>query len=289
MLEKKKSLRELTSIRIGGIARLLATPTNIQELKEYIKIARDMDVFVIGRGSNTIMGDFDGIVIRTSRFQELSVKEMRNTFCIYAGAGISLMTLVRIANELNLEGIYKLDGFPASVGGAVSMNAGAFGCEFSEFIKSVDFIGWDGELHRINKEELSFSYRNSQFPELGLVIGVSLEFKKANTSVAQESLKIKTKRLSSQPRGVLTCGSTFKNPPGDFAGRLLELSGLKGFKLGNVGFSSKHANFLINFGNASFSEASEIIVLAREKVFENFNVLLEEEVKLIASNSNSRW
>ncbi|MCS7083608.1 MAG: UDP-N-acetylenolpyruvoylglucosamine reductase, partial [Aquificaceae bacterium] len=162
-------------------------------------------------------------------------------------------------------------------------------CEFSEFIKSVDFIGWDGELHRINKEELSFSYRNSQFPELGLVIGVSLEFKKANTSVAQESLKIKTKRLSSQPRGVLTCGSTFKNPPGDFAGRLLELSGLKGFKLGNVGFSSKHANFLINFGNASFSEASEIIVLAREKVFENFNVLLEEEVKLIASNSNSRW
>lgn len=289
MLEKKKSLRELTSIRIGGIAKLLATPTNTQELKECINIAKDMDVFVIGRGSNTIMGDFDGIVIRTSRFQELSVKQAESTVYVYAGAGVSLTALARIGSELNLEGIYKLDGFPASVGGAVAMNAGAFGCEFSEFITSVDFIDWEGKLHRINRDELSFSYRNSQFPGLGLVIGVNLEFKKSNTSIAQESLKIKTKRLSSQPRGVLTCGSTFKNPPGDFAGRLLELSGFKGFRLGNVGFSSKHANFLINFGNASFDEAIELISLAREKVFENFNLLLEEEVKLIASNSNSRW
>ncbi|MEN3033824.1 MAG: UDP-N-acetylmuramate dehydrogenase [Aquificaceae bacterium] len=289
MLEHNKSLKELTTIKIGGIAKIVATPENTEELKSFLKTTKNTEeIFVLGRGSNTIMGDFDGIVIRTSKLKDLSIKEKDTSVFIYAQAGVSLMTLTKIALELNLEGLYRLDGFPASVGGAVAMNAGAFGSEFSHFINYVDFIDWEGSLHRVDVKELKFSYRSSPFPELGIVLGAGLELKKSDKSVLEEYLNLKKKRHFSQPRGVLTSGSTFKNPPGDFAGRLLEMNGLKGFKLGNLGFSNVHANFLINFGNATFNEAVEIISLARERVFSGSGIILEEEVKLVASGSNSR-
>jgi len=175
------------------------------------------------------------------------------------------------------------------VGGAVSMNAGAFGVETSDFLKEVYFLSWDGELVKAQKEELEFSYRKSPFPQLGIVYKVVFEFEFSKEPIREDYARIRQIRKEKQPINLPTSGSTFKNPKGDYAGRLLEKVGLKGFRLKELAFSEKHANFLVNLGNANFSEVRDLIDLAKERVFNAFGVILEEEVKLIENSSLDGW
>lgn len=285
------SLSQLTTIKIGGKAKYFVEPENLNELKEVIKFSKsyDIPVYILGNGSNTIFGNVNGIVVSLRKLRGMKVLEKNGNFLIETLCGEPLKEIIKFALKENLKGIYKLLGFPASVGGAVSMNAGAFGTDVSEYIKEVYFIDWEGNLNKLKKEEIKFSYRGSPFPKIGIVYKVIFELKKESFPVIEEYKKIRKIRTENQPINLPTSGSTFKNPEGNYAGKLLEECGLKGFKLKNVGFSEKHANFLINYGGGTFEEVKEIISIAKEKVKEEKGINLEEEVKLIESSSSDGW
>ncbi|GAB6065164.1 UDP-N-acetylmuramate dehydrogenase [Aquifex pyrophilus] len=284
-------LRDLTTIKVGGKALYYVEPRTLKEIKDAINFSKikELPLFILGNGSNTIFGDIRGVVLSTPRLKGMKVRKEGDTFFIEVLCGTPLKEIIRISLSENLEGIYRLLGFPASVGGAVSMNAGAFGVEISDFLEEVYVLNWEGELIRYKKEEINFSYRSSPFPKEGIVFKAVFRLKKSEKNVKEEYTRIREERRKKQPVNLPTSGSTFKNPKGSYAGKLLEESGLKGFKLKNAGFSEKHANFLINYGNASFSEIRELIDIAKEKVYENCGINLVEEVKLVESSGNNGW
>ena len=291
LLEKNFPLRNLTSIKIGGRALYYAEPKDLKELKEVIKLSqvRDIPLFILGNGSNTILGDIKGLVLHTKNLSGLSVQQKNGKLRVEALSGTPLKEIIKLAVKENLKGVYKLLGFPASVGGAVSMNAGAFGVEISDFLKEVYFLSWEGEIIKASRKELEFSYRKSPFPKLGIIYKAVFEFERSCEPILSDYNRIRKVRKEKQPINLPTSGSTFKNPEGDYAGRLLEKAGLKGFRLKELAFSEKHANFLVNLGNASFSEARDLINLAKEKVYDAFGVILKEEVKLIESSRSDGW
>jgi UDP-N-acetylmuramate dehydrogenase len=175
-LEKEISLSKYTTIGIGGLAKYMAFPENAKQVKECLKIAQweDIPLFVLGRGANTIFGDFEGIVINTKMLRDLKIKEQDGGLEIVAQAGVPLNTLVELGVKENLEGIYRLVGFPATVGGAIAMNAGAFGYEISQHLKAVKFLSYEGEEILLKREDLSFSYRSSPFPSMGIILEADL-------------------------------------------------------------------------------------------------------------------
>ncbi|MFN3870096.1 MAG: UDP-N-acetylmuramate dehydrogenase [Aquificaceae bacterium] len=292
LILKKVNLAPFTTIRIGGVAEYFCQPKSLEELKQalFFALERSLPIFVLGKGSNTIFGDFEGLVLSMKGFQGFEVKRVKeDRFLIYAEAGVSLLRLVSLSVEESLEGFYRLVGFPATVGGAVAMNAGAFGYETSQNLKEVVFLDWEGRLNRVKKQELSFSYRYSPFPKLGIVVGALFELQRASYEVRDEYREIREKRLAKQPINLPTCGSTFKNPKGYYAGKLLEEVGMKGYRIGDVAFSEKHANFLINFGKGSFIDALKIINEAKLRVFERFGLSLEEEVRIVESSRAYGW
>ncbi len=290
-LEKEIALSKYTTIGIGGVAKYMAFPENTKQVRECLKIAQweDIPLFVLGRGANTIFGDFEGIVINTKMLRDLKIRERDGGLEITAQAGVPLNTLVELGVRENLEGIYRLVGFPATVGGAIAMNAGAFGYEISQHLKAVKFLSYEGEEILLKREELNFSYRSSPFPSMGIILESVFFFPKLNYGVYEEYERIKSKRKESQPIQMPTAGSTFKNPSTDSAGRLLEKVGMKGYRVGQVAFSEKHANFLINLGGAVFEDVVKIINHAKRKVFEEFGIELEEEVRLVESSSANGW
>ncbi|MDW8066848.1 MAG: UDP-N-acetylmuramate dehydrogenase [Aquificaceae bacterium] len=281
------NLSSLTTIRIGGIAKYFFEPRNVQELKHALHFAKDnnLEVFFLGRGANTIFGDFDGFVISTRRIRGLRVSRKGNNFLIEAMAGEPLSEIVNLAIKENLEDLYKLAGFPATVGGAVAMNAGAFGYEISRHLSEVTLVSWDGEIYKLSKSEMKFSYRSSPFPEIGMVFSAVFEVPVASRNIREEHRRILNTRKEKQPINMPTCGSTFKNPSGNYAGRLLERVGMKGYRVGDVAFSDLHANFLVNLGNGTFSQVLKIIEGAKRRVFEEFGIVLEEEVRIVESGS----
>lgn len=281
------NLSHFTTIKVGGIASFFCEVRTEEELKYAINFAQDkaLEIFPLGRGANTIFGNFDGLVISMKGFKTLQLKREDYSFYIKAQAGVSLSDLVNLSLKENLEGLYKLGGFPATVGGAVAMNAGAFGYEISKHLIEVSFMDWEGRVCRARKDELSFSYRHSPFPELGLVLSATFRVPVVKADVKGEYELIREKRKKTQPVNMPTSGSTFKNPQGDYAGRLLEKVGMKGFRIGNIAFSDLHANFLVNLGGGTYEEVVRIINEAKRRVFEEFGIVLEEEVRLVESGS----
>lgn len=280
------NLSPFTTIRIGGIASYFFEPKSLEELKYSLlfSLEKAIPIFVLGRGSNTIFGNFHGLVLSMRAFDGVKVIQRGEKGIIIAQAGVKLSKLISLSVRENWEGLYRLVGFPATVGGAVAMNAGAFGYEISQNLREVVFINWEGRIERAKREDLEFSYRSSPFPKLGIVLSALFEVSRARERVREEYKRIKDIRLSKQPINMPTCGSTFKNPAGDYAGRLLEKVGMKGYRIGDVAFSEKHANFLVNLGRGSYEEVIKIIQEAKRRVFESFGIKLEEEVKLIESS-----
>ena len=284
-------LANLTSIRIGGRASYFSEPSNVEDLARLIKFSRDKDVplFVLGGGSNTIFGEVKGLVISLRRLRGMRVEERNGKVIIEVLAGTPLKEIVSFAVKNDLEGIYRLMGFPATVGGAVAMNAGSFGSEMKDFIEEVSFLDWEGSLVVKKREEMEFSYRRSPFPKEGIVVSCKLLLKKSEVPVKEEFERIRIKRKNSQPINLPTSGSTFKNPYPKFAGELLEKVGMKGFGKGGVSFSEKHANFLVNLGGGRFEEVRSLIEEAKRRVFDEFGVKLEEEVKLVEDCGSDGW
>jgi UDP-N-acetylmuramate dehydrogenase len=276
------SLRDKTTFRIGGAAAWYVEPESVEALAAAIRIARgkNLPVLVIGKGSNLLVSDagWPGLVINLSRgFQSLTWDGSE----VRAQSGVMLDTMVRESIDRGFSGLEELSGIPGTVGGAVIMNAGAFSTCIADTLVAAEYLDSDTLLvSTLPVDKLGLGYRTSALKNKNAII-LSARFR-FNAGDLQKSLsrraEILEKRRAKQPLDLPNCGSVFKRPPGNYAGTLIEKTGLKGYRYGNVSISSKHANFIVNHGNGTAAEVRRLIVLAQKKVYEQEGILLEPEV-----------
>ena len=277
---KNESMKLHTSFKIGGEADLFVTVHTEKELREVIIKAKSLGIpyFVLGKGSNLLVSDkgIEGIVINLSFLDSISV----DGECIKAGAGATLAAVCNVALEHSLSGLEFAFGIPGSVGGAIYMNAGAYGGEMSHTVVSAEYITDDGEIKTVSIEDMELGYRTSIFKKGGMIV-TSVTFKLESSDNAEIKAKMCDfieRRKSKQPLEYPSAGSTFKRPEGYFAGALIEKNGLKGRSVGAAQVSEKHAGFVINTGEATCSEVLKLIDEIKKTVKDADNVELETEV-----------
>ncbi len=282
-IKYNEPMKNHTTFRGGGFADILAQPKSTKELTALIEAARseNIPVTIIGNGSNLLVTDkgIRGLVIKIAKeFSDISV----DGDVITAQSGALLSRIASIAYENSLSGFEFASGIPGTIGGAVYMNAGAYGGEIKDVLESCEYLE-NGEIKIARIDELELSYRRSKFSEKGgIITGVSLRLKKSDKSeILAKMQDYKTRRVTKQPLEYASAGSTFKRPAGYFAGALIEGAGLKGLSVGDAEVSKKHAGFIINKGNATAGDIIELIELVRKKVYESSGVMLEPEVKII--------
>jgi UDP-N-acetylmuramate dehydrogenase len=274
-------LSRFTTFRIGGPADYYLEPKDRDDLLKLIKYLKEINYpyIIIGNGSNILISD-DGIrgAAINLEFGFTKIEVMKNK--VFAEAGIRLSKLVDVCIEHSLVGIENLAGIPGTLGGAILMNAGAYGGEISDYIKVVEVL--DGtEIKFLKKEECGFSYRKSNL-EGKIILSAEFELPFGDKTKAKERRKeLLLKRNQSQPVELPNAGSIFKNPSGDYAARLIEQAGLKGLTIGGAKVSEKHANFIVNFNNASANDVLELMKIIRQTVFQKFGIMLEPEIKMI--------
>lgn len=273
-----------TSFRIGGPADYLIRPRSSDELKLALDILRESNIpwQVIGNGSNLLVCDagISGAVIEIAdRFSLLCVDGHH----INAQSGALLSAVANLALNASLTGFEFAGGIPGTLGGAVVMNAGAYGGEMKDVIESVTVLTPDGDVITLDNKELALGYRHSIIPEKNyIVLGVRLCLKPGDREIILETTRDLTERRTSrQPLHLPSAGSTFKRPPGYFAGQLIEDSGLKGVRYGDAQVSEKHCGFVVNVGSASCHEVFTLIQLVRRVVQNRCGVNLEPEVRLV--------
>lgn len=281
---RNEILSKYTSFRIGGIADAAIKPNSVECAVQTIKYCTENDIpyYLLGRGSNVLISDngLRGLVIIISdAFSGISADGER----LICDAGASLHKICIAAKELSLTGLEFAYGIPGTVGGAIYMNAGAYGGEMKDVVEYCDFLDESGNVRRLPAEELELSYRHSFFTNKRCVIlRAALKLKKGDRDVIAERMsELIGKRRNSQPLDYPSAGSTFKRPEGDFAARLIEASGLKGYSCGGAEVSAKHSGFVINKGNASFSDVISVINGVKEKVYSDSGVMLECEVLIL--------
>lgn len=281
-------LSKHTTYGIGGPAEIMVFPENKTDLIQIIRTARKMNqpVSILGSGSNILISDngIKGVVI--SLKNTLKLIEIENQK-LYAECGSMLGRIVKQAVKHNLIGLENLNGVPGTLGGALVMNAGAWGGEISENLIQVELIDEDGKLRYLQKNEINFSYRQSSFNKKDILLSAEFLLKKADKEIINKNfVEAQTGRKSTQPLNKRSAGSLFKNPKGHSAGKLIDEAGLKGFSVGQAKISDKHANFFINEGNASSRDMLQLIKKAHQTVKEKFNINLELEVKLMGFNKS---
>lgn len=287
MIEKAEniSLKEFTTIKIGGTARHVFFPKDEEEVRRLILMAKDegKQIFPLGLGSNVIFSDrvHDHIFISTKNLKQYAIRQVDDEFYIDMLAGVSFKTIVQIVKKYNLEGFENLSGIPATIGGAVCMNAGAYGSEIMDIVEKVFWFDERGDLIEFFNEDIIRSYRYSQFQEGGFIYRVIIKLKKTKKNIKEVIKQHLLDRNRKQPLDLPTSGSTYKNPLPFFAGKLLEEAGFKGKRIGDIGFSSKHANFLVNYGEAKFKDLLKLLNQAEDEVFKNTGIKLEREVKIV--------
>ncbi len=285
-------MAKYTSMRIGGPADVFVLPANLQDLQIILKHRGNCPVWTLGEGTNLLVGDrgIRGIVVSLKNcFKSIKrpvfykTPEGKERAVIQVDAGVKLSYLAKYAARYGLKGIESLVGIPGSVGGAVVMNAGAEGTEIGQVLRSVKRIDLDGEIKTFDKDEIKFTYRKTIFPsEEGIVISAELDLEKGETSEVHRKMDAHlSRRSSTQPLTMPNSGSIFKNPEGDSAGRLIESSGLKGCGMGGAGVSIKHANFIVNKGNASAKDVIKLIEHIQTVVEEKTGTKLEQEIIFI--------
>ncbi len=277
-------LASLTTFKIGGSADLFVVPKNLMELLSVLQILKDNDVpyFLLGAGSNLLIGDrgIRGAVISLGEgFDYAHAKGD----VILAGAGVSLAALSAEAKNAELTGIEFASGIPGSLGGAIYMNAGAYGGEMKDVICEVSYIDEDGSVVTVSCDECKFGYRESIFSgSKKIIISAKLTLKKGNKEEILATMRdLNARRKEKQPLEYPSAGSTFRRPEGHFAGALIEQAGLKGTRIGGAEVSQKHAGFVINTGNATAQDVLDLIAHIQKVVFEKYGVMLQPEVKII--------
>ncbi|MEE9166776.1 MAG: UDP-N-acetylmuramate dehydrogenase [Candidatus Neomarinimicrobiota bacterium] len=273
-----------TSYGIGGSARGFFYPVDENDLKSILKAAwqQNIKIYIIGSGSNLLVSDtgFDGIVISLSKhFRSMTVKETH----VFAQSGTMMGHFVKECLRENLTGVESLIGVPGTLGGAVRMNAGAYGHEISNFLKSLSVMTLSGEQRDYERHEVEFSYRSSSLSDDQVILAATFEMEKGEPEKIR-SLKAKASqsRKATQPLRFRSAGSVFKNPPNAKpAGYLIERAGLKGTKRGAAEISPKHGNFFLNHGGSTAEDIAWLIRLARKTVQKKLGVDLELEIKTL--------
>ena len=283
-LKLQEPMKEHTTFRVGGPADLFLMPKNAEELKESIEILKKYDVpmMVIGNGSNLLVRDkgIRGAVIQVyNRMAEITV----DGEIIEAQGGALLSAVAAKAADASLTGLEFASGIPGSIGGAVVMNAGAYGGEMKDVLVSVDVLTKELEVKTIPAEELELGYRHSIVPEAGyIVLGAKLKLKKGeDAAIRGRMAELAEQRREKQPLQYPSAGSTFKRPEGYFAGKLVQDAGLKGKTIGGAQVSEKHSGFLINIGGATAQDILDLIAFCQKEVQTQFGVALETEVKIV--------
>lgn len=279
--ERDFSLAEKTTMKIGGACDFYAEPNSEACLVGLVNLCREsaLPYFILGRGSNLLVKRFGGVVIATSALEEISFDGNSVT----AGAGKALSAVCLAALEKSLSGMECLYGIPGSVGGALFMNAGAYGGEMKDIVKTARCLNERGEIVTIPAAEMKLSYRHSAFSENGFVIlSVTMELAPGDkTAIKSRMDELMQKRRDKQPLEFPSCGSTFKRPEGYFAAALIEECGLKGFSIGGAQVSEKHSGFVINKGGASFEDVIALVEHIKGVVREQKNVELECEMLIV--------
>ena len=285
-IKLNEKLSEYTTFKVGGPCDIMVFPESELEFATVIKesINSNVPYFILGLGSNLIIkeGGIRGIVINMTKFNNIYVDGKTIT----AEAGAKLCDVSKVACHNSLYGFEFACGIPGTVGGAVSMNAGAYGGEMSEVIESIKVIDTNGEVLELSKDEIDFGYRKTVIFRMNYVViscKISLEVgDKNNISSAIEDFTYK--RNSKQPLEYPSAGSIFKRPEGYFTGKLIEDCGLRGYIHKNVMISNKHCGFIVSRGNTNANEILELIDIIKQKVHDKFSVELELEVKIVGED-----
>lgn len=282
--KENEVLASYTTIRIGGPCLRMVFPKNVDELTDLLIFLEkeDFSYFILGGGSNLLVGDkgFEGVVINLRKLEGIEiVKREENKLQLKVLAGTSINKLVGFAFKEGFSGIEFLVGVPATLGGAIKMNAGAFNLSISTVVKKIELYK-NGEIKAINASSDLWGYR--WFKEKGVILSAELEFlKEEKEKIWFRMQSFIEKRKQTQPFLEKTFGSVFKNPPCCYAGWFIEACGLKGFRVGQAKISEKHANFIVNLGGAKAEEVIKLIQKAQEEVYSKFQTFLEPEVKFL--------
>jgi len=280
-------MQKHTSFRVGGPADIFVVPSNVDELKSLIRLVKNENIpmFVLGNGSNLVVrdGGIRGIVINIlDNFNSIQIKDD----IIEAETGVLLSKLSHTAMKNSLSGLEFSSGIPGTLGGAVVMNAGAYGEQISDLVISSDYIDLDGNIHTLEGGAQDFGYRKSFYSKKNLIVlkAVMKLIPSNMNDIKEKMTSLLLQRNEKQPLSFPSAGSIFKRPEGYFAGKLIEDAGLKGYIHGGAQISDKHTGFIVNRGKARAAEIIHLIEYAKEIVKIKFGVELETEVKIVGED-----
>jgi len=274
-----------TTLAVGGAARWFFRPTDRAAVIEAMRLSpENMRILPLGRGSNMLIQDtgYDGLVIDLS---DLNSTEF-DGFTVRAEAGARMGRLARQCADHGLSGCEFMATVPGDVGGGVAMNAGCFAQQVSDCLTAIEVLLPNGDVQSIKAEALNFSYRHTDLPAGSIVLSASFTLRPDSPEQIRERMRtMRSRRSATQPLAQPNCGSVFKNPDGDHAARLIEATGLKGFSIGGARISDKHANFIVNEGDASSADILALIERAQLLVKEQTGIELEPEVRMISDSA----
>ena len=277
-----ESMAKHTSWGIGGCADLFYSPKSREDLVSFLSsIDPNLPITWIGKGTNILVrdGGIRGVVISTKSF----LKEIEKTskYLYKVEAGVACVELALFCQKNGIGPAAFFSGIPGSIGGALTMNAGSFGMETWDLVKEVEVINEKGDISFLEKESFDIAYRTVTFPFRLWFLSCSMSLSSDEQTTKDNLIELRNQRIRTQPLSEDTCGSVFKNPPGNFAGALIEGSGLKGFKIGSASISEKHANFIVNQGGATAGDIENLINHTRQVVKKNYDIDLQPEVRIM--------
>ena len=279
-------MRNHTSFKIGGNADLFVSVVNEDELKQALNYAKlkNYPITIIGNGSNLLVSDsgIRGLVIKID-IQHLKIEDNKNDIEVRVGSGNKMMAFGIQLKENGISGFEELSGIPGTIGGAVFMNAGAYGKEMKDIVISTKCMNKDCEIFELSNEEQNFEYRSSIFNQKEyIILETKLKLQKGNReNIGQKMKEYLNKRKEKQPLEYPSAGSTFKRKEGIITAKLIDECGLKGYKIGGAMVSEKHAGFIVNTGDATAKDVLDLIKYVKDKVFKKYGVEIEEEIKVI--------
>lgn len=273
-------MKNHSNMRVGGIAKKFIYVENKNELKDIF--TNNENIFLIGNGTNTLLDDKELDITFVSLKKLTDIEEIEEGK-IKVYSGLDFNKLISYMNINNYSGFENLAGIPGSVGGMVFMNGGAYGSEIFDCIEEIEIFDENHQIRTLKKEQIKFSYRSTEIQEKKwVVISATFRFKRGFN--LEKVIEIQKLRESKQPLDKPNLGSTFKNPEGDFSARLISEAGLKGVKVGGAEISTKHPNFIINNGTATFEDILEILDIVKTKIKSLYDIKLEEEIIILKSN-----
>ena len=287
-LEEYKELAPLSSLGVGGVTEFFVEPSKLKDISEIFKIRSKLDfpLYILGGGTNVVFADgiLKGIVLSTRRMDSAWWSTEGDFAILEAEAGVPVSSLVSMTTEEGFSGAEFAQGLPGTVGGAVAGNAGAGGENIGELLEEVTTVESDGSIRKWVCGEFEYSYRRFLFKSTSsyrAIVSCKMKFKRAPYTEIERRLEVFRNARCSQPRGVKSVGCTFKNPPEDSAGRLLDVCGCKGLREGDAIVSAVHANFIINSGAATGGEVLKLMKSCRDIVFQETGIQLEPEIQFL--------